>query len=216
MVQEAFQNHQHMFHDPTQLDLKVTLYPQLGYILSFAGGGINDEIAKDMHEAADLEYAFSSKSDSAMQGEQRYYFRNQTTMQMDNNFGDIHGAIIDMEKELYVDMQNDILDQSELLFSLSGLAAQLDCIIALALAAEDCRLCRPNISAGGRTTVTRGRHLLQELCCDTFIPNDTGRVPPLIHAIVDRATTTQPPSLLLRQRQYLRHASICLQSARSA
>jgi hypothetical protein len=66
MVQEAFQNHQHMFHDPTQLDLKVTLYPQLGYILSFAGGGINDEIAKDMHEAADLEYAFSSKSDSAM------------------------------------------------------------------------------------------------------------------------------------------------------
>jgi hypothetical protein len=32
-------------------------------------------------------------------------------MQMDNNFGGIHiGAIIDMEKKLYIDMHNNILD----------------------------------------------------------------------------------------------------------
>ena len=76
-----------------------------------------------------------------------------------------------METELYVDMQNEILHEADLLYSLSDLAAQLDCLIALSLAAENYQLCRPIISEGGRTVITRGRHLLQESCVDLFIPN---------------------------------------------
>eukprot|EP01052_Picozoa_sp_SAG31_P020612 SAG31_NODE_1558_length_7885_cov_2.567300_8_plen_112_part_00 len=77
-----------------------------------------------------------------------------------------------MEKELFVDMQDDILEKAALLYSLSDLASNVDCLIALALAAENYKLCRPDIIDSGATVVVRGRHLLQELCVDVFIPND--------------------------------------------
>ena len=45
------------------------------------------------------------------------------------------GAILDMEKELYDQMVDSVMAEQDLLFSISGLAAQLDCLIALAMAA---------------------------------------------------------------------------------
>eukprot|EP01043_Picozoa_sp_COSAG02_P062632 COSAG02_NODE_8689_length_2478_cov_13.980210_4_plen_210_part_00 len=78
-----------------------------------------------------------------------------------------------MEKELYDDMVEAVMAEQDLLFSISGLVAQLDCLIALSVAAEDLRLCRPSLSIDGETVIENGRHLLQEMCVDTFIPNNT-------------------------------------------
>ena len=41
------------------------------------------------------------------------------------------------------------------------------------MAAENLKLCRPVISEHGETVIHKGRHILQEMCVDTFIPNDT-------------------------------------------
>lgn len=61
-----------------------------------------------------------------------------------------------------------------MLRSLCVLAAQLDCLVALSMAAENYRMCRPEIKPKGcATQIVRGRHLLQELSVNTFIPNDT-------------------------------------------
>jgi DNA mismatch repair protein MSH5 len=70
-------------------------------------------------------------------------------------------------------MCTDVMQHGQLLYSLSGLAAQLDALIALTLAAENYRMCRPEIREGGSTNIVRGRHILQEMTVDTFIPNDT-------------------------------------------
>ena len=66
------------------MNAQVVFYPQIGYMLSLAGPDIDVSKAEMLH--AGLEYAFSSKSDSD-QGEIRFYFRNQTTKEMDEKFG---------------------------------------------------------------------------------------------------------------------------------
>lgn len=70
-------------------------------------------------------------------------------------------------------MVEAVMAEQDFLFSISGLVAQLDCLIALSIAAEDLRLCRPCLSTDGETIIDNGRHLLQEMCVDTFIPNNT-------------------------------------------
>ena len=117
---------------------------------------------------------FPTQRSSAQDGEMRYFYRSSTTRQLDLAFGDIFGAILDLESELCTEMQDQVLTHSTLLYSLSGLAAQLDCMIALTRAAENHRMTRPNIVCGGQTsTIVRGRHILQECCVDQFIPNDS-------------------------------------------
>ena len=167
--------------DFEELDLKVIYYQQFGYLLSLASNNptIESTLAfrgspgqPDEMEEMGYRFEFDSKEGSS-NGETRYFFRNRGTDHMDSTFGNIFGAILDMEKEMYDDMQKDVLAHKDLLFSLSGLAAQLDCLVALAMAAENLKLCRPVISEHGETVIHKGRHILQEMCVDTFIPNDT-------------------------------------------
>ena len=112
-----------------ELDLRLVFYHQLGYLLSLASAvpSVDERLRTGAVPGADYEFSSQGYTD----GEMRYFYRNETTRNLDNKFGDIFGAILDLESELFTELTDGVLLNGTLLFSLSALSAQLDCLIAL-------------------------------------------------------------------------------------
>ena len=52
-------------------------------------------------------------------------------------------------------------------------SALLDCLLSLATVATELQWCRPTLTVTGSLLIEDGKHPLQEMCCETFIPNST-------------------------------------------
>lgn len=97
------------------------------------------------------------------------------TLVQDEEIGDLDAFIKDTEALIVSDLEEEILEcESELRSTFSALA-DLDCILSLAGCAADLNFVRPQIAPAeeGVITIENGRHPLQELIVDDFIPNDT-------------------------------------------
>ncbi|KAM3344114.1 DNA mismatch repair protein MSH5 isoform X8 [Capsicum galapagoense] len=80
---------------------------------------------------------------------------------------------IDMERAITRDLVSHIHQFSVHVHKAVSFAAELDCILALALVARQNNYVRPNLTAEDLLDIRSGRHVLQEMTVDTFIPNDT-------------------------------------------
>lgn len=87
--------------------------------------------------------------------------------------GDVDSVIKDVEDSLVRDLQSRVQQQAAAITALAQRTYELDCYMALASAARDMHLTRPQLSDDSVLHITRGRHLLQEKFVDPFIPNDT-------------------------------------------
>ncbi|KAF9163576.1 MutS protein msh5 [Actinomortierella ambigua] len=79
----------------------------------------------------------------------------------------------DREIDILQTLQERVIEYSHLLVLCSDLCAELDAILSLAQAAKMQRYTRPIMSDQTILHIVNGRHPLQELCVESFVPNDT-------------------------------------------
>ncbi|KAL6529465.1 MutS protein msh5 [Orobanche gracilis] len=78
-----------------------------------------------------------------------------------------------MERAITRDLVMHILEFSVSLHKAVTFAAELDCSLSLALVARQNNYTRPVLTSENILDIRNGRHVLQEMTVDTFIPNDT-------------------------------------------
>ncbi|OAP02709.1 MSH5 [Arabidopsis thaliana] len=126
-----------------------------------------DETA--LNRLTEFEFAFSD-----MDGEtQRFFYHTSKTRELDNLLGDIYHKILDMERAIIRDLLSHTLLFSAHLLKAVNFVAELDCILSLACVAHQNNYVRPVLTVESLLDIRNGRHVLQEMAVDTFIPNDT-------------------------------------------
>uniref|UniRef100_A0A7C9EMN9 DNA mismatch repair protein MSH5 n=1 Tax=Opuntia streptacantha TaxID=393608 RepID=A0A7C9EMN9_OPUST len=78
-----------------------------------------------------------------------------------------------MERAITRDLIVHVLLFSTHLLKAVNFAAELDCLLSLALVACQNKYVRPVLTTDTILDIQNGRHVLQEMTVDTFIPNDT-------------------------------------------
>ncbi|KAL5730005.1 MutS protein msh5 [Ranunculus cassubicifolius] len=139
---------------------------QIGFLLCLTDEKLDEPT---LEEVQDIEFAFSDG-----EGETKHFFyRTPKTRELDNLLGDIYHKILDMERAITRDLVTHIsLFSSHLLIAVN-FAAELDCFLSLALVARQNNYVRPILTEEPVLDIHNGRHVLQEMTVDTFVPNDT-------------------------------------------
>ncbi|KAL4579994.1 hypothetical protein LXL04_016166 [Taraxacum kok-saghyz] len=147
--------------------LPQTVYiNQIGYLMCIFEQKL-DELA--LQKLQDYEFAFSDEDGDA----KKFYYRNSKTRELDSLLGDIYHKILDMERAITRDLVSHILESTLHLIKGVNFAAELDCLLSLALVARQNNYVRPTLTTETVLDIRNGRHVLQEMTVDTFIPNDT-------------------------------------------
>ncbi|KAL5805233.1 hypothetical protein ACOSQ3_032033 [Xanthoceras sorbifolium] len=139
---------------------------QIGYLMCIFDENLDETTLEKLH---DFEFAFSD-----VDGEtKRFFYRTSKTRELDSLLGDIYHKILDMERAVIRDLVSHILLFSNHLLKAVNFAAELDCFLSLALVAHQNNYVRPILTVETLLDIQNGRHVLQEMTVDTFIPNDT-------------------------------------------
>ncbi|XP_056866721.1 DNA mismatch repair protein MSH5 [Raphanus sativus] len=144
----------------------IVYIQQIGYLMCIFEEKL-DETA--LHRLTEFEFAFSD-----LDGEtQRFFYHTPKTRELDNILGDIYHKILDMERAIIRDLLSHILLFSAHMLKAVNFVAELDCILSLACVAHQNHYVRPVLTMESLLDIRNGRHVLQEMAVDTFIPNDT-------------------------------------------
>ncbi|XP_065207339.1 mutS protein homolog 5-like [Planococcus citri] len=92
--------------------------------------------------------------------------------EMDNVLGDSHLIVMKHETEIMYQIVNFISNNLSLLNNLLDKVKLLDCLISFSDIAKELDLIKPEMVSENVVKIDKGRHLLQQLCVDTFVPND--------------------------------------------
>ncbi|WVZ99097.1 hypothetical protein U9M48_044446 [Paspalum notatum var. saurae] len=138
---------------------------QIGYLMCVFDEKISDAMLVGL---PDYEFAFSEEGDG-----RRFYYHTQKTRELDNLLGDIYHKILDMERAIIRDLVCRVLQFLPQLTKAVNFAAELDCILSLAIVAGQNNYVRPILTEDSILEIHNGRHALQEMTVDTFVPNDT-------------------------------------------
>ncbi|OSD07423.1 hypothetical protein PYCCODRAFT_1463684 [Trametes coccinea BRFM310] len=144
--------------------LNVVYFPQLGFLVCVP---MQDE----WHGEAGIKvldgwtFQFSS--------EFHVYFKSQEMHDMDTHIGDLHPAIVDREIEIVQALQDRMLTYADGIGRACDICAELDCLLSFAEVSRSYDYRRPCMTEENVIDIKQGRHPLQELVVDTFVPNDT-------------------------------------------
>ncbi|KAL9934316.1 hypothetical protein V8E36_006772 [Tilletia maclaganii] len=147
--------------DPAFKEISVCYFPQLGYLLAIP-------IADDWHAQLPTVpgWDFQFASENAM------YLKGEKMRDLDAHLGDIHTLIVEREIEHLCALQEAICQHTAALLRTADALAELDCLVALADAAAKFGWVRPEMTEENVLEIYQGRHALQELTVDSFVPND--------------------------------------------
>ncbi|KAL3733471.1 hypothetical protein ACJRO7_022920 [Eucalyptus globulus] len=144
----------------------IVYIQQVGYLMCILEEKL-DEMT--LARLEDFEYVFSDNDGEMM----RFFYRTTKTRELDDLLGDLHHKILDMERAIIIDLILHILTFSAHLLEAVNFAAEVDCFLSLALVAHQNNYVRPTLTEETLLDIQNGRHVLQEMTVDTFIPNDT-------------------------------------------
>ncbi|XP_070564390.1 mutS protein homolog 5-like isoform X2 [Ptychodera flava] len=130
-------------------ECNVVYLPQLGYLLAIPRSSIMKE-KEDFHIQG-LEFVFLSNNTA--------HYKTASTR--------------DHETTIMHRLQNIILEHSKVLNAVLEYAAELDCLISLAMSAQANNYTQPILTTDNVIQIEGGRHPLQELCVNPFVPNNT-------------------------------------------
>lgn len=122
-----------------------------------------------LEQVQDFEFAFSDREGDI----KKFFYRTNKTRELDDLIGDIYHKILDMERAIIRDLVSHVLLFSSHLIKAVNFAAELDCFLSLALVARQNNYVRPTLTEESVIDIRNGRHVLQEMTVDTFVPNDT-------------------------------------------
>ncbi|XXG69534.1 hypothetical protein AAC387_Pa06g2377 [Persea americana] len=139
---------------------------QIGYLMCIFGDKLDESTIEELQ---DYEFAFAD-GDGEMK---KSFYHTSKTRELDNLLGDIYHKILDMERAITRDLVTHVLLFSTHLHKAVNFAAELDCILSMALVARQNDYVRPILTEEPVLYIQNGRHVLQEATVDTFVPNDT-------------------------------------------
>ncbi|XP_077243681.1 MUTS-homologue 5 isoform X2 [Tasmannia lanceolata] len=139
---------------------------QIGYLLCIFEDKLEEAVLEKLE---DFEFAFSDGDGD----KKRFFYHTSKTRELDNLLGDIYHKILDMERAITRDLVSHVLLFSTNLHKAINFAAELDCFLSLALVAHQNNYVRPILTEETLLDIRNGRHVLQEMTVDTFVPNDT-------------------------------------------
>ncbi|XP_048235464.1 DNA mismatch repair protein MSH5 isoform X2 [Ricinus communis] len=139
---------------------------QIGYLLCMFEEKLDETL---LDKLQDFEFVFSDADGET----KRFFYRTPKTRELDDLLGDIYHKVLDMERAITRDLVSHILLFSTFLLKAVNFVAELDCLLSLALVARQNNYSRPILTEETLLDIQNGRHVLQELTVDTFIPNDT-------------------------------------------
>lgn len=102
-----------------------------------------------------------------------HYYKHFIVCELDRTIGDIKSLISDRRKALMLGLEDLVLDAEQQLQQLSTVVSTIDALISLGTLAVEQSLVCPEIAEEPVILIKGGRHLLQQLTVDAFIPNDT-------------------------------------------
>ncbi|CAH9108394.1 unnamed protein product [Cuscuta epithymum] len=139
---------------------------QIGFLFCI----FNKKLDEEMQEKPpDFEFSFFDEDGD----NKKFFYRTSKTRELDTLLGDIYHKILDMERAITRDIVSHVLQFVVPIHNAVNFAAELDCLLSLALVARQNNYKRPTLTAQNFLDIHNGRHLLQEMTVDTFIPNDT-------------------------------------------
>ncbi|CAI0437248.1 unnamed protein product [Linum tenue] len=144
----------------------IVYMQQIGYLLCIFYEKLDDISLAKLH---DCEFVFSDADGQT----ERFFYRTPKTRELDELLGDIYHKILDMERAITRDVVSHILQFSVQMLKAIDFVAELDCLLSLALVARQNNYVRPILTEETLIDIQNGRHVLQEMTVDTFIPNDT-------------------------------------------
>ncbi|XP_041043289.1 mutS protein homolog 5 [Carcharodon carcharias] len=139
----------------------VIYIPLIGFLLTIPR--LPSMVNKNDFEIEGLDFMFLS--------EDRLHYRSARTKELDTMLGDLHCEIRDLETAVMYQLQAKILEKSAVLYDVMEYAAQLDCLIAMAVVAQENTYTRPRLTNKNIVNIKDGRHPLMELCTRTFVSN---------------------------------------------
>ena len=153
---------------PADLSSKVNVifFPQIGFLISIEH---EENSVPVPYEGPDPYEPWEKMFGSST----HQYYKNSNTTELDSNYGDIWGRILDMEIEIIQNMAQRVLEHEELINTTSDICGELDSLVALAKGASQHQLTRPQMTEQNIIKIDAGRHILQELTVPAFVPNDT-------------------------------------------
>ncbi|KAI6042638.1 DNA mismatch repair protein MutS, partial [Pisolithus marmoratus] len=143
--------------------LNVVYFPQLGFLITVP---MLEEWTSDAGIKVLEGWSFQFSSESHV------YFKSKEMHDMDHHIGDLHSAIVDREIEIVQELSEKIVPFHDSIISICDACAELDCLLAFAEAARSFNYIRPQMVEGSVMDIVQGRHPLQELAVDAFVPND--------------------------------------------
>ncbi|GAU40015.1 hypothetical protein TSUD_258080 [Trifolium subterraneum] len=144
----------------------IVYIQQIGYLMCIFEEKLEEATLEKLIE---WEYTFCDEDGET----KRYFYRTPKTRELDNLLGDIYHKILDMERAITRDLFSHVSLFSTHLIKVSTFAAELDCFLSMALVARQNNYVRPLLTEENMLDIKNGRHVLQEMTVDTFIPNDT-------------------------------------------
>ncbi|RDX94352.1 DNA mismatch repair protein MSH5, partial [Mucuna pruriens] len=121
----------------------IVYIQQIGYLMCIFEEKLEETT---LEKLVDWEYTFCDTDGET----KRYFYRTPKTRELDSLLGDIHHKILEG-------------DHQRLVFT----------FLSMALVARQNNYVRPLLTEENLLDVKNGRHVLQEMTVDTFIPNDT-------------------------------------------
>ena len=150
--------------------------PHIGFLVAVPRESLENP---DMNVLSDhgYEYVFESATS--------HHFRTTRTRSMDAKFGDVMLEIIKREAAIITRLTEIILKKRTSLEAIVTYCAQLDCLISMSQVCREQNWVKPEMVQAGDLIIRDGRHPLQELAINNFIPNDTwmGRKGGRVHVL---------------------------------
>jgi DNA mismatch repair protein MSH5 len=149
---------------PAFINLNVIYFPQLGFHITVP---MNEETGQAVYDGG------AKRWQRMFTTENQVYFKDARMREMDEQLGDLYAMICDIEIEISYELAQKVLQDERLLIEASDICAELDALLALARGAVQYKLTRPRLTEDNIIDVKAGRHLLQEMCVASYVPNDT-------------------------------------------
>ncbi|KAI0165541.1 muts domain V-domain-containing protein [Xylariaceae sp. FL1272] len=144
-------------------------FPQLGFLTVVS---LNTETGKGKYSGEGMH----DNWERMFIAEGCVYYKNRRMNEMDDEFGDSYGMIIDREIEIIHGLAVSILEREQAIIAGSDVLGELDSLLGIAIGCRLYKWAAPEMTNANVLEIQGGRHPLQELVVPSFIANDCSMV----------------------------------------
>jgi DNA mismatch repair protein MSH5 len=148
-------------------DMYIEYFPQVGYLQALCRKDAGETNEDSIRVGEELGWAYQYSS------EVKAYFKTEETKDLDSQLGDLYSFIAGREIEIVQRLYDEVGRYLDWLTACSDVMAELDCLLTFAVVAVKNCFVRPTVTEDVVLDVQDGRHPLQELIVETYVPNDT-------------------------------------------